>query len=489
MPQTRADIYRAPPPSSGGRERRLAEEEAVKRRVEAVAIHRRPTRPTPDHTAKMRENRQGIMMVKKPETRPAQKPGAVRVARASARGMRAGARGTSVRGGAVAKRRGFQIPWGAIGKPRERLSKFDYPFFMLVVVLLAFGIVMMFSASYAYAFKETGDSFYYAGKQLQFIGVGLCVMIVLSFVDYHIMLNKFIVRIGIIGSVGLMLMVKFGIGVTQGGAERWLGFGSFVFQPSEILKFAVIMVFAYLAHTRYEKIKELKAGFMPFCVCLLIACGLTIIQPHLSGTIIIFCIGITMMFVGDCRFKHLIVMLLIFAVLGVVALMGLRAIGYDYFGSRLLSWQNPEADIHGETYQTYQSLITIGSGGMFGLGLGNSRQKYYYLPASHNDFVFSIICEELGFIGAGLVILLFILFVFRGFYISSRARDKFGMMLGVGITMQIGVQALMNIAVVSNSMPNTGISLPFFSYGGSALLMQMAEIGVLLNISRKAAIE
>lgn len=228
---------------------------------------------------------------------------------------------------------------------------------------------------------------------------------------------------------------------------------------------------------------------MPFLVCLLVSCGLTLMQPHLSGTIIIFLIGIVMMFVGNCRVRHILLMCLAFIALAVVGLMALKTFfGYDYFGDRILSWRDPEADITNKTFQTYQSLVTIGSGGLFGLGLGNSRQKYSYLPASHNDFIFSVICEELGFVGAMLVILLFIIFVFRGFYIASKARDRFGMMLAVGITSQIGIQALMNIAVVTNSMPNTGISLPFFSYGGTALMMQLAEIGVVLNISRKAAV-
>ena len=181
--------------------------------------------------------------------------------------------------------------------------------------------------------------------------------------------------------------------------------------------------------------------------------------------------------------------LIIFAILAGIAIPAMRAMGIEHFDSRILSWRNPEADIRGDTFQTYQSLITIGSGGIVGLGLGNSRQKYAYLPASHNDFIFSIICEELGFVGAVLVILLFILFVARGFYIAICARDKFGMLLAAGITSQLGVQALLNIGVVTNAVPNTGISLPFFSYGGSALIMQMAGIGVVLNISRKAAIE
>lgn len=371
---------------------------------------------------------------------------------------------------------------------RERLAKFDYPFFTIVIVLLAFGVVMMFSASYATAFRRFGDSYHYISRQLGFIGIGLIAMLVLSVTDYHIMMNKFIIRIGVAVSAGLMLIVRF-TGTSDGGAERWIDFGGFTIQPSEILKFTVIVVFAYWCHTKYDKLGDLKEGFIPILIILLASCGLTLIQPHLSGTIIIFTIGIIMMFVGNCKVKHILLMILAFIMLAVMGLGLLNAMGHDYFSARFLGWQDPEADIRGATFQTYQSLVTIGSGGIFGLGLGNSRQKYAYLPESHNDFIFSIICEELGFVGAILVITLFILFVFRGFYIAVRARDKFGMLLAVGITSHLGVQALLNIGVVTNSLPNTGISLPFFSYGGSALIMQLAEIGVVLNISRKAAIE
>lgn len=373
-------------------------------------------------------------------------------------------------------------------KVRERLAKFDIPFFTITAVLLAFGIVMMFSASYAYALREYGDSYHFFKKQLMWIAIGLVAMLFLSVVDYHILLNKKVVVFGVSVSVGLMLAVKIA-GTTQGGAERWLTVFGITFQPSEILKFAIIVLLAYITHRNASVIRSFFKGFMPFALCLGLACVLMVIQPHLSGTIIIFTIGITMMVVSDCKMSHIVLMCVCLAVLGAIGVAYLKGQGYTYFDDRILSWQNPEADTKDKTFQTYQSLIAIGSGGIFGQGLGNSRQKFAYLPATQNDFIFPIICEELGFVGAALVILLFIIFVVRGFYISSRARDRFGMMLGVGITTQIGIQALLNIAVATNSVPNTGISLPFFSYGGTALTMQLAQIGILLNISRKAAIE
>lgn len=368
------------------------------------------------------------------------------------------------------------------------LNKFDFPFFTIVIILLGFGIIMMFSASYAVAYRDYGDSFHYVSAQMMFAALGVAVMLFLSFIDYHILQNKKIVLALITVGVGLMLAVRF-MGVEQGGAERWINLFGITFQPSEILKFVLIVFFAYLTQRNFDTLKDFRKGFLPFAVTLLIFCGLTVMQPHLSATIILFTIAITMMFVGGCRTKHMVLLLVATLVFLIIGVSLLNAMGYDYFSDRWLSFIDPEADIEGATFQTYQSLVTIGSGGLFGLGLGNSRQKYSYLPASQNDFVFSIICEELGFVGAVCVILLFLILVFRGFYIAVRASDKFGMMLVTGITVQIGLQALLNIAVVTNSIPNTGISLPFFSYGGTALVMQLAEIGIVLNVSRKAAIE
>jgi len=366
--------------------------------------------------------------------------------------------------------------------------KFDIPLFTITLVLLAFGIVMMFSASYAYALGEYGDSYYFFKRQLLWVAGGLVIMLVTSVVDYRVFMNKKILVTGIIGTVTLMFAVIV-VGKMEFGSERRLEIAGITFQPSEILKLAVIIVLAYIAHTNAAVIRNFFKGFVPFAACLGFACLLMILEPHLSGTIIIFLIGLTMMVVSDCKISHAALMCLLLAALGLLGVAYLKSKGFTYIDDRLLSWRDPEADIGDKTFQTYQSLIAIGSGGIFGQGLGNSRQKFAYLPKTENDFIFPIICEELGFVGAVLVILLFVIFVARGFYISSRARDRFGMLLGVGITTQIGVQALLNIAVATNSVPNTGISLPFFSYGGTALMMQLAQIGILLNISRKAAIE
>lgn len=373
-------------------------------------------------------------------------------------------------------------------KPKKKtwvFYGFDYPLFTIVMILLAFGLIMMFSASYANAYTATGDSLFYLKRQAVFAVAGLVIMLIVSTIDYSIFKTKFVVYALVTVSVALMALVKI-MGTTQGGAERWLQIGEITFQPSEILKFAVIVFFAYLTDKRFSYLKNFKKGFLPFAVALAASCALLMAQPHLSGTIIVFAIGFSMMFVAGVSPKHLFLMLGGLIVLVIAAVLILNAMGIDYFTTRIISFTDPEYDIRDKTFQTYQSLVTIGSGGAFGLGFGNSRQKYNYLPMSRNDFIFSIICEELGFVGAFLVILLFVILVWRGFYVCSKAKDKFGMMLAFGITFQIGLQALLNIAVVTNSIPNTGISLPFFSYGGTALLMQLAEMGILLSVSRKA---
>ena len=367
-------------------------------------------------------------------------------------------------------------------------QKFDFSFFLIVTILLAFGLVMLFSATYASSkIAHDGDSLYYIKRQGIFAIAGFAAMIVISFIDYHIFLNKVIMKIAVVTAAGLMLLVKFA-GKTTNGAERWLEVAGITIQPSEILKFVTIIVIAAYIQKNYERVGDFWHGFVPLMLRVVAACVLVVIQPHLSATLIILAISLTMVFIGGAKIPHMMLVLAGVAFAAFAVLEIFPKIGLDYVSDRMLSFKDPEADIRKATYQTYQSLIAIGSGGMFGQGLGNSHQKYSYLPFVSNDFIFSIIVEELGFVGAVLVILLFVILVIRGFYIAASATDKFGMLLCAGIVTQIGVQALLNIAVVSNAFPNTGVSLPFISYGGTALMMQLAEMGVVLNISRKASI-
>ena len=366
-----------------------------------------------------------------------------------------------------------------------------------VIALLVIGLLMMFSASYPAAIEDGQKGTFYATKQLMFAAGGLVLMFIASVVDYHVYENLVISGSGFLISVGLLVAVLIpGVGVTKNYSTRWLRIGSeasgITFQPSELMKIMIVMLFATLIVRNRERMRTWQYGIVPYLVILGVVCGLMMLEPHLSGTLIIVALGLTLIFVGGAKPTHFAAMVGIGAAgLAVIVLILMKVKGFSYFEDRILSWFdpfNPEY-MQNATWQTCQSLIAIGSGGMFGLGLGASRQKYQYLPEAQNDFVFAILCEEFGFVGAVTVILLFCLLVFRGFYIAAKARDQFGMLVAVGLTMHIGMQALLNIAVVSNAIPNTGISLPFFSYGGTALMMQLAEMGVLLNISRQAKLE
>lgn len=379
---------------------------------------------------------------------------------------------------------------------REKIATgpIDYPFLLIVMILLVMGIIMMFSAGYAWAIREEGgDGTAYVRSQMTMAGIGLVGMFFASFFDYH-WFRKPIIAYGFyLMCVVLLLMCRVGpFKDPHHDSYRWVKFpGLPSFQPSELMKLAVIMLFAYLISVNYSKMKYFNYGIVPFLGFLGVVVALMMIQPHLSGTIIICSIGIIMMFVGGSRVKHLIIL----GLLGVAALAAALFIlievkDFSYFEKRIMSWTDPfGAEASDATWQTKNSLIAIGSGGLFGLGLGNSRQKFLYLPEAKNDFVFAVVCEELGFIGALMVIFLFLLFICRGMYIASKAPDKYGMMLAVGLTVQIGLQALLNIAVVTNTIPNTGVSLPFFSYGGTALIMQLVQMGIILNISRQSIIE
>lgn len=367
----------------------------------------------------------------------------------------------------------------------------DIPFLCIVLVLLVIGVVMMFSASYAWAVSEGRPGTYYASKQIFFAVIGLIAMFVLSYWDYHFFAKRW-VAIGLfVVSLIMLVLVLTPLGIkTDTGISRWIGIGSFSFQPSEIMKFAIIVLFSYLISRNYSKMKSFKTGILPYLAILAVVAGLMMLEPHLSGTILICFIGIVIIFVGGARFLHLLGL----AGIGVAGIVGIviyktAVDGIGYFQKRISGWLDPFADVQNSNWQTCQSLIAIGSGGVFGLGLGESRQKYLYLPESQNDFVFAIVCEELGFVGAVTVILLFALFVFRGMLIASNAKDKFGMLMCVGLTIQVGIQAFLNIAVASNFIPNTGISLPFFSYGGTSLVMLLAQMGIILNISRQSNME
>lgn len=369
-------------------------------------------------------------------------------------------------------------------EPKHRRGKIDVTFLVLVLVLLTFGLVMLFSASYAFAFYNEGNSFYYIERQLFFAVVGVAAMLFVSQVNYKI-LQKYSLLL-FAGSVVLLLIADIFMR-DQYGFARWIYIGSFSFQPSEIAKFAIIVLFAHFAATNADKMNTFKYGVLPFGVCLGTVALLVILSRHLSGTIIIGALGIAMMWFGGTKLRYFA--MLVGAGAAAVLVVLIVPAFMEYAGDRVTTWLDPYSDPLGDGFQTIQALIAIGSGGIWGAGLGNSRQKYLYIPEPQNDFIFPVVCEELGFIGASLILILFALLIFRGYVIAMRCPDKFGALLAAGCITHMGLQVVLNIAVVTGTIPNTGISLPLFSYGGTALMMTLGEMGVVLSVSKKSSIK
>lgn len=352
----------------------------------------------------------------------------------------------------------------------------DIPFLLLTLLLVAIGVIMMFSASYARAFYKEGSSTYYFARQGGFALVGIVVMWLVSRINYQWW------RVGSVpimaAAVVLLILVPV-IGSSENGATRWINLFGISFQPSELAKLAVVLCFAAMISFYRDRMQTFRYGVLPFAGILVVIAGLLYLEPHLSATLIILATGAVMMFLGGTRLRWFG---LGAALVALVLVVYLTTQGYA--SDRITAWRDPFSDQSDKGYQILQSLYAIGSGGMMGLGLGRSRQKYLYLPEEHNDYLFPIVCEELGFVGAVLVLLLFALLIFRGYWIAIHARDRFGSLVAAGITTLLLLQVFLNVGVVTNLFPATGISLPFFSYGGTALLVQLAEMGIILNISR-----
>lgn len=368
-------------------------------------------------------------------------------------------------------------------------SGMDLPFLFLVLVLLIIGLIMMFSASYANAYyRHNGNSYFFISKQAVFAVLGVFIMIAVSYFDYH-HFHEFAVPVLLL-SYALLVLVRFMRPIN--GVHRWIDLGPIgQFQPSEIAKFAIVLVFAHLISLNFNRMGTFRYGVLPYALILGTTAALLMWEPHVSATVIIVLLGGILLFIGGVKLRWFVGALSVIGA-GVVYLV-LFAKEYAYANERITAWLDPFSNatpqLIADTWQTRQSLYAIGSGGLLGLGLGQSRQKFLYLPEPQNDFVFAIVCEELGFIGALIIIILFAMLIWRGISISLRAKDKFGMLLGIGIVVQVGLQVILNIAVVTNTIPNTGISLPFFSYGGTSLVILLAEMGVVLSISRTSAIE
>ncbi len=367
-------------------------------------------------------------------------------------------------------------------------------FFAYVMILLVVGLVMMSSASYAWAYSEFGDGLYYAKNQAMNAAIGFIAMIFFMKFDYHNFkklelpgFKKFNIAGIFYIAVAILLVAVLLIGNTEGGemgAKRWIDIGPINLQPSEVAKLALIVFFAYSMEKDGRKMNSFNTGIVKYSALLGVYVLLIALEKHISGIILIGTIAIAMILCGGANKRQFIAL----GVIAFAAAAGFIFWQYNTPGSyvqvRINAWLHPFDDLLGDSWQTANSLIAIGSGGLFGLGLGNSRQKYLYLPETKNDFVFPIVCEEIGFVGALAIIIVFFLLVVEGFSIAVRCKDRFGMLLAVGITTQIGIQTVLNLAVVSNLIPNTGISLPFFSYGGTALIMQLVEMGIMLNISQ-----
>ena len=359
----------------------------------------------------------------------------------------------------------------------------DLPFCLLVLLLTAIGLVMLLSASFPSAYYETknNDPMHYFTRQGIFAIMGVAAMFLISKINYQ-RFRAFAKPLLFFAIILLALVLVPGVGQTRNNATRWIGVGElFTFQPSEIAKLAVVLYFSDSISKKKDKMRTTRYGILPYLLIMGVLAVLMMLEPHLSGTVLILGTGAALMLVGGIRWAW--VGAAVGFVGGVAALMLTGVIKYGQ--SRIAMWQNPFIDPRGEGYQLSQSLISIGSGGLLGVGLGKSRQKFLYLPEEHNDFIFAVVCEELGLIGATLVMLVFALLILRGFWIALQARDRFGALLVVGIMTQIGLQTFFNIAVVSGLVPTTGISLPFFSYGGTALALQLFEMGIVLSVSRQ----
>ena len=363
----------------------------------------------------------------------------------------------------------------------------DLPFCIIILVLLTIGTIMMFSASYAYSYYTQGDSYYYLVRQLIFVVIGIAAMVVMSFFNYN-KLHKIAPIVLGIAYFSLLLVLILPAG--DGNVKRWIPMGLFNIQPSEIAKFAVILFFAHWASKYYNKMQFARYSVIPGLVIFGTIAILLYLEPHYSGIVIIAILTVLMLFIGGIQKKYLIIgFVAVAAIVGILAITG----GLSYAMTRMDGWGQSlvytDEDMWQTTWQTRNSLYAIGSGGLWGLGLGQSRQKYLYLPEPQNDFIFAIVVEELGLVGAAIILLIFALLVWRGITLSLRAKDKFGKLLGIGLTSQIGIQVVLNILVITDWLPNTGISLPFFSYGGSSLIMLLAQMGNVLSISRTANIE
>ena len=375
-----------------------------------------------------------------------------------------------------------------INSSKNDNKNLDFGMFITIIILLCSGIVMVASASSYYALSNYGNSNYFLVRQLLYGVVGFVSMIIISKIDYR-KYKKWGYLLYILCLI-LLVLVLTPLGQTRNGAKRWLGFGALVFQPSEIMKIGLVIGMSTYMYLNYKKLNTLKGYIVP-SIMLVLVVGIMFLQKHLSGTIVMVVAAFSIIFASGIKIKIRYIVLGGIFIIGMLALFILMPSGgksSENKGSfrldRIVSFLNPEEDIKGGNWQAAQSLYAIGSGGIFGRGLGQSRQKYLWLPEAQNDFIFSVVGEELGFIGTFAILVLFTFFIYRGYRIAITAKDMYGALLATGITSAFALQILVNIAVVTCTVPVTGMPLPFFSYGGTAQCLNLCTIGRLVNITR-----
>lgn len=376
---------------------------------------------------------------------------------------------------------------GSENNEKYTKNNLDFGMLITIIILLCAGIVMVASASSYYALSNYNNSNYFLVRQLFFGIIGFIFMIIISNIDYK-RYKKWGYLFYIICLV-LLVLVLTPLGQTRNGAKRWLGFGALVFQPSEIMKIGLVIGMSTYLSLNYKKLNSFKGYIIPILMLLLVVIVM-FMQKHLSGTIVMFVAACSIIFVSGIKVKARYIIAGIIAAAAMLAVFIFMPSGDSTESSgsfrldRIVSFLNPEEDIKGGNWQAAQSLYAIGSGGIFGRGLGQSRQKYLWLPEAQNDFIFSVLGEELGLVGTVTVLALFSFFIYRGYRIAITARDMYGSLLATGITSAFALQILVNIAVVTCTVPVTGMPLPFFSYGGTALFINLCAMGILLNISR-----
>ena len=389
-------------------------------------------------------------------------------------------------------------------------NSMDLPFFLILLLVLSIGLVMLLSSSYFYAYYNIkgNNPLYYFTRQLFFAVAGIAVLYVVSKFDYHQLKDLSVLGMGF----ALICLIAVLLIPSEDGIKRWIYIGSFSFQPSEIAKFVLILFLARGLDKDYKKLTCSKLSRVPLArsiyeisgkrvlitqgtttlfYYLLIVLGIAVFvaaESHLSGTILILGIGVIMLWLGEGRARWFIIGGILAVILVVVVIFEYENIPLlrDYMAERIKAWLDKEYEPTGARWQTNQSLYAIGSGGFFGAGLGNSKEKYLYVSEPQNDFIFAIVCEELGFVGATGILLLYAALIWRGIIIGMRARDRFGALIAFGMVLHLALQVALNVAVVTDTLPNTGIGLPFFSYGGSSMIICLVEMRVVLSVSRQA---